>query len=562
MHRRDGQSKMAQIVLNKLSFKYPGEEKYALDNINLSIDEGEFVLICGPSGCGKTTLLHQLKKEIQPEGNVNGQILFNGVEIKKLEDIVASQEIGMVFQEPESQIVTDTVCHELAFSMENIGYPVDMMRRRIGEMVHFFGIEEKMYESIHNLSGGQKQILNLASVLLLQPKLLLLDEPTSQLDPVSSREFIQMVYDLNRDFSITVLLSEHRLEEVFPIADKVIIMDEGNIVYHGTPKAVAMDIFKNEDKKFFKYLPSTAKLYFTLDEYKSKENIPLTIREGKKWVSNVELCEGIVEKKNPINNESTIMSLKNVSFKYEREKPFILRKLNFNIKRGECISILGGNGAGKSTLLKVMAGANKPQYGHVKIGDKKLYSISKNERFSQIGYLAQNPMLYFLHDNVRDEIYDVAKRVKASEKEVQQLIELFSVGEILDRHPYDISGGEKQKVALITVLLPNPEILFLDEPTKGIDPMSKIKFGNLINKLKNKGITIVMATHDIEFAARFSDHCALLFDGDIACIEEPTTFFSKNYFYTTTVNRVMREKLPHAIVWEDVIGYGNHEKTY
>ena len=553
---------MAQIVLNNLSFKYPGEEKYALDDINLSIDEGEFVLICGPSGCGKTTLLQQLKKEIQPEGNINGQILYNGVEISKLEDSAASQEIGMVFQEPESQIVTDTVCHELAFSMENMGYPASMMRRRIGEMVHFFGIEGKMYESIHNLSGGQKQILNLASVLLLQPKLLLLDEPTSQLDPVSSREFIQMVYDLNRDFNITVLLSEHRLEDVFPIADKVIIMEEGEIVYYGTPRDVAMNIFKNEDKKFFKYLPSTSKLYFTLDEHKSKENIPLTVREGKNWASKMELHEETVEKKNTENNKSTIMSLKDVSFKYEREKPFILRKLNLNIKRGECISILGGNGAGKSTLLKVMAGANKPQYGYVKIGNEKLYSISKKERFYKIGYLAQNPMLYFLHDNVRDEIYDVAEKIGASEKEVQELIELFFVGGILNRHPYDISGGEKQKVALITVLLPNPEMLFLDEPTKGIDPISKMNFGNLINKLKNKGITIVMATHDIEFAARFSDRCALLFDGDIACIEEPTTFFSENYFYTTTVNRIMREKLPHAIVWEDVIGYGSHEKTY
>jgi energy-coupling factor transporter ATP-binding protein EcfA2 len=552
---------MAQIELNKFSFKYPGEEKKALDNIDLSIDEGEFILICGPSGCGKTTFLQQLKKEICPEGEIQGKATYNGVEIMKLDDLVASQQIGMVFQEPESQIVTDSVCHELAFSMENMGYPVDMMRRRIGEMVHFFGIEEKMYESVHNLSGGQKQILNLASVLLLQPKVLLLDEPTSQLDPVSSREFIQMVYNLNRDFSITVLLSEHRLEEVFPIADRVVIMDEGRIKYHGTPRDVADKIYRSGDEKFFKYLPSITKLYFTLDEDKKKENIPFVVREGKKWVEGIDIKEDAIEP-NDDEMEDTIMKLKDVSFKYEREKPFILRKLNFSINKGEILSILGGNGAGKSTLLKVMAGANKPQYGQVYLEGEKLYKMDERKRYSKVGYLAQNPMLYFFHDTVKSDIYDVAEKAGAKEEEVRELIKIFSIEDILDRHPYDISGGEKQKVALITVLLPKPEILLLDEPTKGIDPISKMDIGELIFKLKDEGITIVMATHDIEFAARFSDRCALIFDGDIACSEKPSRFFSENYFYTTTVNRVMREKMPHAVVWEDVINHGCIEKIH
>lgn len=256
------------------------------------------------------------------------------------------------------------------------------------------------------------------------------------------------------------------------------------------------------------------------------------------------------------------MKLKDVSFKYEREKPFILRKLNFSINKGEILSILGGNGAGKSTLLKVMAGANKPQYGQVYLEDEKLYKMDERKRYSKVGYLAQNPMLYFFHDTVKDDIYDVVEKAGAKEEEVKELIEIFSIEDILDRHPYDISGGEKQKVALITVLLSKPEILLLDEPTKGIDPISKMNIGHLISKLKDKGITIVMATHDIEFAARFSDCCALIFDGDIACSEEPSKFFSENYFYTTTVNRVMREKMPHAVVWEDVINHGCIEKIH
>lgn len=542
---------MAQIELIEYSFKYPREDKKALDNINLSIDEGEFILICGPSGCGKTTLLQQLKKEIIPEGEITGNALYKDTKIDDLNDFIAASDIGMVFQEPETQIVTDRVINELAFSMENLGYSLDTMGRRIGEMVHFFGIEDKMYEKVYSLSGGQKQVLNLASVLVLQPKVLLLDEPTSQLDPVSSKEFIQMVQNLNRDFSITVILSEHRLDEIFHIADRVIMLDKGQIKYEGSPRDVAREIYKKEDKVFLNYIPDISRLYFKLD--KEKDNMPLTVREGKKWIKNIDIKEN-----NPTNSSSkekknTIINIKNISFKYEREKPLVLDKLNLDINQSEILSILGGNGAGKSTLLKVVAGAYKPQYGEIYINGGKLYNIDEIERFRHIGYLDQNPTLYFLHDSVEEEIYNRAEKINADEKDVKYLIDLFELNNILHRHPYDISGGEKQKVALTTVLLAKPKILLLDEPTKGIDPISKKKIGELLLNLKEMGITLVIATHDIEFAARFSDRCALLFDGDIKTIEEPRDFFSQNYFYTTSINRIMRDKLPNAIIYEDVV---------
>lgn len=542
---------MAQIELIEYSFKYPREDKKALDNINLSIDEGEFILICGPSGCGKTTLLQQLKKEIIPEGEITGNALYKDTKIDDLNDFIAASDIGMVFQEPETQIVTDRVINELAFSMENLGYSLDTMGRRIGEMVHFFGIEDKMYEKVYSLSGGQKQVLNLASVLVLQPKVLLLDEPTSQLDPVSSKEFIQMVQNLNRDFSITVILSEHRLDEIFHIADRVIMLDKGQIKYEGSPRDVAREIYKKEDKVFLNYIPDISRLYFKLD--KEKDNMPLTVREGKKWIKNIDIKEN-----NPTNSSSkekknTIINIKNISFKYEREKPLVLDKLNLDINQSEILSILGGNGAGKSTLLKVVAGAYKPQYGEIYINGEKLYNIDESERFRHIGYLDQNPTLYFLHDSVEEEIYNRAEKINADEKDVKYLIDLFELNNILHRHPYDISGGEKQKVALTTVLLAKPKILLLDEPTKGIDPISKKKIGELLLNLKEMGITLVIATHDIEFAARFSDRCALLFDGDIKTIEEPRDFFSQNYFYTTSINRIMRDKLPNAIIYEDVV---------
>ncbi|QQY80152.1 energy-coupling factor transport system ATP-binding protein [Keratinibaculum paraultunense] len=547
---------MAQIELIEYSFKYPREDKSALDNINLSIDEGEFVLICGPSGCGKTTLLQQLKKEIIPEGKITGRALYEGVPIKDLDDFIAASNIGMVFQEPESQIVTDRVINELAFSMENLGFPLEKMGRRMGEMVHFFGIEDKLYEKIHNLSGGQKQVLNLASVLLLQPKVLLLDEPTSQLDPVSSKEFIQMVQNLNRDFSITVIITEHRLEELFHIVDRVVMLDEGQIKYDGKPKDVAKEIYDNNDEIFFNYLPSISKLYFKLD--KEKDNVPLTIRDAKKWIKNISIDKEMQEKQkieDKKNIKNTIINIKNISFRYERGKPLVLDKLSLEINQGEFLSILGGNGSGKSTLLKVVAGAYKPQYGKIYVNGKKLHNIDEDKRFRYIGYLDQNPMLYFLHDRVQDEIYDRAEKINAAEKDVQYIIDLFELNNILHRHPYDISGGEKQKVALAIVLLAKPKILLLDEPTKGIDPISKRNIGNLLINLKKSGITLVVATHDIEFAARFSDRCALLFDKDIRAVEEPNTFFSQNYFYTTSINRIIRDKIPNAIIWEDVVNH-------
>ena len=544
---------MAQIELKEYSFKYAGQERKAFDNINLSIEEGEFILICGPSGCGKTTLLQQFKKEIVPEGEIIGKALYEGIPINELDDFTAASNIGMVFQEAESQIVTDRVINELAFSMENLGYSLDIMGRRMGEIVDFFDMEDKLYEKVHNLSGGQKQVLNLASVILLKPKILLLDEPTSQLDPVSSKKFIQMVQNLNRDFSITVILCEHRVDEVFQIADRVIMLDEGHIKYEGKPKDIAKKIYNNRDEVFLNYLPSISKIYFELDE--QKDSMPLTVKEGKRWIKNIAIKEKHYIKENTKKIGKPIIKIKNISFRYEREKPLVLDKLNLNINQGEILSILGGNGAGKSTLLKMIARANEPQYGEIYIKGTKLSNISEDKRYKIIGYLDQNPMLYFLQDKVEDEIYNRAEKICADEKDIENLISLFELDNILYRHPYDISGGEKQKLALAIVLLGKPKILLLDEPTKGIDITSKIKIGRLLLQLKEMGMTLVIATHDIEFAARFSDSCALLFDGNIKAIEEPKKFFSQNYFYTTTINRIMRDTLPEAIIWEDVIDY-------
>lgn len=550
---------MAQVEFVNFSFTYPRVNKKALNKINFKVNEGELVLICGPSSSGKSTLLHQLKGEIAHAGIRSGEIFYKGRDISTLDPYIQASEIGMVFQEPDAQIVTNRVINELAFSMENLNYSLASMGRRIGEIVQFFGLGDKLYEDIHNLSGGQKQLINLASVLLLQPKLLLLDEPTSQLDPIAARDFLQMIQSLNRDYSITVLISEHRLDEIYPIADKVVVLDQGEIKYKGSPRKVAKEIYDKKDKEFFNYIPDLGKLYLNLDRH--KDHIPFTVREAKTWINSLDLENfNISRAKNTkpkeAKDQASILKAKNISFRYEREGPLVLDKLNLNVLDGEVLSILGGNGSGKSTLLKILAGGYKPQYGKVYFKGKDLFKIPEKDRYRYLGYLDQNPILYFLHESVEEEIYTRAREVAAKDEDVEDLIGLFKLKNVLKRHPYDISGGEKQKLALALILLAKPKILLLDEPTKGVDPVAKNEIGNFLLKLREEGMSIVMATHDMEFAARFSNRVGLVFDGDIKALEEPRKFFNENFFYTTIVNRILRDKVAGAVLYEDVVNDG------
>ena len=432
-----------------------------------------------------------------------------------------------------------------------------------GESGNFFGLDNKkmLYKSVHELSGGEKQILNLASVLLLQPKLLLLDEPTSQLDPIAAKEFLQMLYRLNRELSMTVIMSEHRLEDLFPLADKVIFMQEGEVKYIGDPKSISFDILRSKDVTLQSYLPSVVRMYSYLKGDIKESEIPIDVREGRKLI-----CDLIDEKQlmNPRDfqkgdkpTEKPIVKMTDVCFRYEKDSPDILKKLSLNVCPGEFLAILGGNGAGKSTLLQIMAGLKKPQRGKVYFKGQDVLCIKEEKRYLQIGYLAQNPMLYFIHETVEDELYKRGEMLKGKVEGIDELLEeyidFFGLGPLLKRHPYDLSGGEKQKLAMAMVLLSRPQLLLLDEPTKGLDPTFKISLKDILDKLTKGGITIVMVSHDIEFVAANASSCALLFNGEITTKDTPGNFFSENYFYTTAVNRAVREKLPKAITLEDVI---------
>jgi energy-coupling factor transporter ATP-binding protein EcfA2 len=545
---------MEVIQVNQLTFSYPEAKGAALDEVSFNVKQGEFVVLCGASGCGKTTLLRHLKKETLPVGKRSGSVMYNGALLEELPAIEAAEQIGMVFQHPENQIVMDQVWHELAFSMENVGYEQAVMRKRLAEISHFFGLEELLYKSVHEISGGQKQLINLASVLLLQPKLLLLDEPTSQLDPVAARDFLQLLYRLNQEMSMTVIISEHRLEDVIPLADRIVMLEGGRVKYNAAPKELSQSIGANEAvSNDMSYLPSVTKLFLSAHAAGkpfSAHEIPLTVREGKQWLAGQggikpDLSHYEGNREHQLQGaKPRLLTCDEITFKYEKTGSEVLKKLSLNVYKHEFLAVLGGNGAGKTTMLQMMAGLLQPLRGKV-----------KREKNIKVGYLAQNPLLYFSYDTVEEELQRMADYAGLADRErkIATVVDALQIAAILPKHPYDLSGGEQQRAALALVLLGEPDVLCLDEPTKGLDPVAKQRTAELLQQLCQLGKTIVMVTHDIEFAAEHATRCAMLFDGAIAAEAAPAAFFGTNYFYTTAINRTVREWLPEALTTKDVI---------
>jgi len=538
---------MAILETKQLTFTYPDQTNSSLKDISFSVNEGEFIVLCGPSGSGKSTLLRQFKREVTPHGLMSGEIFFRGEPIKEVAPLKLAKEIGMVFQDPENQMVMDRVFEELIFGLENIGITTEEMRKRVAEMVHYFGISHLLNKKIHELSGGQKQTVNLASVLLMEPKLLLLDEPTAQLDPVATKEFIELLKRMNDEFGITVIITEHRLEELLPIADRVIVLEEGQIIQEGSPRNVVSFLKNHKNKRMFSYLPSPSRLYLAYSNDISSEQLPLTVKEGKRWVRNLTIQPSSTVETH-VQPRHEILSLKDVDFQYDKHTDKVLDRLSLNVYEGEWLAIVGANGTGKSTLLKVMALLESPQRGSVILNKKKM----KKPNPEIIGYLPQNPKLTFIHDTVRAELNDLAVKMKVESIFVKELITYFHLDELLDRHPYDLSGGEMQKVALAGVLLTSPKILLLDEPTKGLDPESKKELGNWLKNLQEQGLTIVMVCHDIEFAATYSTRCAMMFQGNITVSSSAQDFFKGNTFYTTVVSRITRDSnVPEILTVEE-----------
>ena len=551
---------MEILRIENLNFSYPKTEKKALDDINLSIDAGEFIVVCGESGCGKTTLLKLIKKELAPIGEKSGKIFYEGKEQNDIDARESASEIGYVLQNPDSQIVTDKVWHELAFGLENLGIPTETIRRRVGEMASYFGITDWFRKKTDELSGGQKQILNLASVMVMQPKILLLDEPTSQLDPIAASDFIATLQKLNRELGLTVILAEHRLEEVFPICDRVLMLEDGKKLLFEAPRDVGTELKKiDKDHRMMLGLPSAVRIFDALD---IDDVCPLTVREGRDFLEKHFLYKKGTEDKieEYTHSENVMAEFKNVWFRYEKDLPDVLRNTNLKVYSGEIFCILGGNGTGKTTTLNVLSGLDRAYRGKVLIDGKKIKDYKGNSLYRGVlAFLPQNPETVFVRDTVRadfDELLSAMglKKEERTEK-IEKLAKRLSVSHLLDRNPYDISGGEQQKCALMKTLLSDPKILLLDEPTKGLDAYSKKNLADIIKELKSAGMTIIAVTHDVEFASEVANRCALFFDGEILSADVPRKFFSENNFYTTASNRMARSIFRTAVTSTQVIDF-------
>lgn len=558
---------MALFEINNLKFWYPGAEKAALDGIHLKIESGEFVVICGKSGCGKTTLLRHLKSVLTPYGRREGEILYQGQPLENVSARKQAGEIGYVMQSPDNQIVTDKVWHELAFGVENLGYDQQTIRLRVAEMASFFGIQNWFHKTVEELSGGQKQLLNLASIMTMQPKVLVLDEPTSQLDPIAAGEFLSTIRKINLELGTTIIMIEHRLEEVFPMADKVLVLEDGMQQYAASPREVGKALAGND---LFLAMPAPVQIYEALGKV---GECPLTVCEGRKWLSlhyaevlkkkqESEQKKAFEEKKSQIretNKKEVVIEAKEVWFRYERELPDVVRDLSFQVTQGELFCILGGNGTGKSTTLSLISGIRKPYRGKILLKGQDIRKKKNAELAGGIlGVLPQNPQDLFVKDTVLEdlkEMFEGWSREKRKEEEtlLAQVIADTQIEHLLKMHPYDLSGGEQQRAALAKVLLLEPEILLLDEPTKGLDGFYKQKLADIFQNLKKRGTTILMVSHDIEFCASYADRCAMFFDGGIVISSEAKEFFTGNSFYTTAANRMARHLFPEAVTVKDVV---------
>lgn len=548
---------MECFKIENVSFTYPTGEDKSLNGINISINQGEFVLICGKSGCGKTTLLRLLKPSLAPFGRMEGKIYFEKRLLADLDTGEQAAKIGFVLQNPDNQIVTDKVWHELAFGLESLGYKQTEIRTRVSEMASFFGIQTWFYKKVCELSGGQKQLLNLASVMVMQPSVLILDEPLSQLDPIAASEFLNTLEKINRELGTTVILTEHRLEDVFPIAGRVIVLDEGEIIADESPARLGK-ILKGIDHDMYKALPAPVRV---CEEVKSTRPCPLTVREGRIWLENYSrentLNPDVIPKDSPKwEKADTVIEVRDAWFRYEKNLPDAVKRLDLSVKKGELFSIIGGNGTGKTTALSLISGLNSPYRGDVLIKGQNISKI-KNPYNGLLGVLPQNPQSVFVKKTVYLDLMEILSdsRLPLEEKErkVQNIAVLCRIENLLESHPYDLSGGEQQRAALAKILLTKPQILLLDEPTKGMDAHFKEEFADILSDLKSNGVTIVMVSHDIEFCAEFSDRCALFFDGSITSTGTPREFFKGKSFYTTSANRMARTCLPDAVLAEDII---------
>lgn len=466
-------SDVPAIEVRGLSFAYPGAAAPVLEGLDWVVPQGAFALLVGGTGSGKSTLLSLLKPEIAPTGECAGELRVLGEDVADMDVRASAERVGYVFQDPENQIVCETVWHEMAFGLENLGLARDEMRRRVAETSYFFGMEDWLHRDTDTLSGGRKQLLSLAAVLALRPRVLLLDEPTSQLDPVAEKNFLHALFRVNRELGCTVVVATHQPRPMLEYATCAYRIETGRVC----------------------------------------EVADLASLGGREGLLTLDSCR-------PAQGEAPgAEAIREGWFRYDRTSGWVLRGLDVAFSAGAVHAIVGGNGCGKSTMLSVLAKTAKLQRGRMMRGA------------ASAALLPQNPKALLVAETVHDELMEWASTCGYDESAARELAARLGLDGLGTRHPYDLSGGQRQLLALAKLLLIGPELLLLDEPTKGLDLASRRIIARALRGHAQAGGAVVMATHDLDFAEQVADDVAMMFDGEIACMEPPADFFADNVFY-------------------------------
>ncbi|WP_302963739.1 ABC transporter ATP-binding protein [uncultured Adlercreutzia sp.] len=593
---------MALLALDQVTFVYPDAAHPALDGVSLVFSPGSYTVLAGPSGCGKTTLLRALKTPLAPAGRWEGAVLCDGAPMAEVSLRDQARRIGFVMQEPDAQIVCDSVEAELAFGLENVGAPREVIGLKVAETASFFGIQPWLHRRTGGLSGGQKQLLNLAAVLALGPEVLVLDEPTSQLDPLAADEFLAAVCRVNRELGVTVIMAEHRLEGILSDADQLVVLQDGRVAAAGEPRVVAARLAA-EKSPMAAALPAALRVWAAVDGGSGCSGAdadflpPLTVREGRAGLETRErrcasggaaASEAVPRGANlaaaaravaalapgtegvPTANGPVALCLRDVWFRYEREAPDVLCGFSLEVRAGAVTALVGANGAGKSTALRAACGLARPYRGTVEVLGRKLRRGGALAAADGAVLLPQDPTLLFSHETVREELADMLVGTRAGapasdaaqsaalapsdgQTALAEIAALCAIEPLMDAHPLDLSGGERQRVALAKVLLARPRLLLLDEPGKGVDAAFKAELGALLRQVAARGAAVLIASHDLDFCARWADEAALVFDGAVAAAAPPRALFARADFYTTAASRIARGIIPDAVTVEDIV---------
>lgn len=504
------------LSMENVSFTYPvppasePERPTVLRDAALSVPDGAFALLVGGTGSGKSTLLSLVKPQIAPAGERTGIIELFGEPVEALDDERSARTVGFVFQDPATQVLSDTVWHEMAFGLENLGTPRGEMRRRIAEVAYFLGMDSWFSERTDTLSGGRKQLLALAATLAMRPRLLLLDEPTSQLDPIAEKTFLHALFRVNRELGCTVLVATHRPQPMIDYATCAFKLDEGSV----------REVCDLDELRFDGGVGESCGSVCSTG---GAPGAPVAVAAAL----DPERASGATPAPSPAPaacvpaspSSAPAVSLESAWFRYGRDGDWVLRGLDLQVAAGSIHALVGGNGCGKSTLLSLMAGINPLRRGSLRVPERS------------IALLPQDPCALFAAETVLDELMEWSGEGGYGEAEVHEVMRALRLGHRARLHPYDLSGGQRQLLALAKILLMRPRLLLLDEPTKGLDTRARRVVANALRSRRDAGATIVMASHDLAFVRDVADEVSMVFDGQVACTDPAPAFFRDNLFY-------------------------------